>query len=202
MTLLNSSPDSSPARSDALDAAHSGIDLLGAGLTLFSVRISGKPADEDHTYGHGKIENLSAFVETGLMVISCIWIIYEAIDRIVFHQHLALNLSSGRSRGSPLHRRRPQALPPTPSVARRHRTAALEPTPSTSLPTSGLPSLFSSASRCLVRRIPYITALHADPVAAIVVSILIARLSWSSPARPSNLSSTPRRPKPAPDPQT
>ena len=67
------------------DAAHSGIDLLGAGLTFFSVRVSGKPADEDHTYGHGKIENLSAFVETGLMVISCIWITYEAIDRIFFH---------------------------------------------------------------------------------------------------------------------
>ncbi len=67
------------------DAAHSGIDLLGAGLTFFSVRISGKPADEDHTYGHGKIENLSAFVETGLMVISCIWITYEAIERIFFH---------------------------------------------------------------------------------------------------------------------
>ncbi len=78
------------------DAAHSGIDLLGAGLTFFSVRISGKPADEDHTYGHGKIENLSAFVETGLMVISCIWITYEAIERIFFHptevklSHLAL----------------------------------------------------------------------------------------------------------------
>ncbi len=67
------------------DAAHSSIDLLGAGLTFFSVRISDKPADEDHPYGHGKIENLSAFVETGLMVISCLWITYEAIDRIFFH---------------------------------------------------------------------------------------------------------------------
>src|SRR5277367_1178147 len=67
------------------DAAHSGVDLIGAGLTLISVRVSDKPADEDHPYGHGKIENLSAFVETGLMLISCIWITYEAIDRIFFH---------------------------------------------------------------------------------------------------------------------
>src|SRR5580700_1247658 len=63
------------------DAAHSGLDLVGSALTFFSVRVSGKPADEDHPYGHGKIENLSAFVETGLMVISCVWITYEAVNR-------------------------------------------------------------------------------------------------------------------------
>ena len=67
------------------DAAHSGLDLVGAALTLFSVQVSDKPADEEHTYGHGKVENLSAFVETFLMVASCIWITYEAIVRIFFH---------------------------------------------------------------------------------------------------------------------
>jgi cation diffusion facilitator family transporter len=64
------------------DAAHSGLDLAGAGITLFSVRVSDKPADEDHTYGHGKVENLSAFFEAGLMAVSCAWIIWEAIQRI------------------------------------------------------------------------------------------------------------------------
>jgi cation diffusion facilitator family transporter len=64
------------------DAAHSGLDLAGAGITLFSVRVSDKPADEDHTYGHGKVENLSAFFEAGLMALSCAWIIWEAIQRI------------------------------------------------------------------------------------------------------------------------
>ena len=49
------------------DAAHSALDLAGAALTFFSVRVSDKPPDEDHTYGHGKIENLSAFFEAGLM---------------------------------------------------------------------------------------------------------------------------------------
>ena len=39
------------------DAAHSGLDLVGAALTFFSVGVSDKPADEDHTYGHGKVEN-------------------------------------------------------------------------------------------------------------------------------------------------
>ena len=64
------------------DAAHSALDLAGSGITFFSVRVSDKPADEDHTYGHGKVENLSSFFEAGLMAISCAWIIWEAIQRI------------------------------------------------------------------------------------------------------------------------
>ncbi|HVW77067.1 MAG TPA: cation-efflux pump [Alloacidobacterium sp.] len=67
------------------DAAHSGIDLAGAGLTFLSVRVSDKPADENHPYGHGKIENVSAFVETFLMLGSSLWITYEAVNRIFFH---------------------------------------------------------------------------------------------------------------------
>jgi cation diffusion facilitator family transporter len=67
------------------DAAHSGLDLVGAALTFFSVQVSDKPADEDHTYGHGKIENLSAFFEAILMAISCAWIIWEALARIFSH---------------------------------------------------------------------------------------------------------------------
>jgi cation diffusion facilitator family transporter len=46
--------------------------------------VSDKPADEDHTYGHGKIENLSAFGEAGLMAVSCAWIVWEAVQRIFY----------------------------------------------------------------------------------------------------------------------
>jgi cation diffusion facilitator family transporter len=67
------------------DAAHSGLDLVGAALTLFSVRVSDKPADEDHTYGHGKVENLSSFGEVILMAVSSGWIIWEAIGRTLHH---------------------------------------------------------------------------------------------------------------------
>src|SRR5205814_5997877 len=49
------------------EALHSGLDLLAAIITFLSVRMSDQPADERHPYGHGKIENLSAFVETGLI---------------------------------------------------------------------------------------------------------------------------------------
>jgi cation diffusion facilitator family transporter len=64
------------------DAAHSGLDLLGTALTFLSVRISDKPADEDHTYGHARVETLSAFTETFLMGASCVWIVVEAVMRI------------------------------------------------------------------------------------------------------------------------
>ncbi|MGH9606199.1 MAG: cation diffusion facilitator family transporter [Terracidiphilus sp.] len=65
------------------DAAHSGLDVAGAALTYFSVTVSDKPADEDHTYGHGKFENLSAFGEVLLMAASSAWIIREAVLRIL-----------------------------------------------------------------------------------------------------------------------
>jgi cation diffusion facilitator family transporter len=66
------------------EAAHSGLDLIAALLTYFSVAVSDKPADADHQYGHGKIENFSAFVETGLLLLTCAWIIYEAALRLFF----------------------------------------------------------------------------------------------------------------------
>lgn len=64
------------------EAAHSGLDLAAALITLFAVRVSDRPADESHLYGHGKVENLSALAETILLLITCGWIVYEAIDRL------------------------------------------------------------------------------------------------------------------------
>src|SRR5512135_3310066 len=68
------------------EAAHSGLDLVAAVITLASVRVSDKPADADHQYGHGKIENFSAFIETGLLLVTCVWIIVEALRRLFFHE--------------------------------------------------------------------------------------------------------------------
>jgi len=74
------------------EAAHSGIDLVAASITLLSVSVSDKPADEGHTYGHGKVESLSAFVETVLMLASSVWIVVEAVRRMLGH-------SLGRGQG-------------------------------------------------------------------------------------------------------
>lgn len=65
------------------EAAHSGLDLVAALITYFAVRISDKPADRDHTYGHGKVENFSALVETLLLLITCGWIFYEVGRRLL-----------------------------------------------------------------------------------------------------------------------
>jgi cation diffusion facilitator family transporter len=66
------------------EAAHSGLDLVAAAVTLWAVRASAKPADRDHPYGHGKIENFSALFETGLLLATCVWIAYEAVKRLLF----------------------------------------------------------------------------------------------------------------------
>lgn len=65
------------------EAAHSGLDLIASLIILASVTISDRPADEAHTYGHGKMENLAAFTETLLMIASVLWIVIEAIERIL-----------------------------------------------------------------------------------------------------------------------
>jgi cation diffusion facilitator family transporter len=68
------------------EALHSGLDLIAAVITLLSVRYSDEPADERHPYGHGKFENFSAFVETGLLLLTALYVIYEAFDRLFFHR--------------------------------------------------------------------------------------------------------------------
>src|SRR5487761_979571 len=70
------------------EAAHSGLDLVAALMTLLAVRVADKPADATHNYGHGKVENLSAFLEAGLLLLTALWIIYEAIQRLIYHEHV------------------------------------------------------------------------------------------------------------------
>lgn len=65
------------------EALHSGLDLVVAVITFFSVRMSDNPPDERHNFGHGKIENVSAFLETILLLITCTWIVYEALHRLI-----------------------------------------------------------------------------------------------------------------------
>src|SRR5947208_14105087 len=68
------------------EAAHSLLDLVAAIITLLSVRVSDKPADADHQYGHGKVENFSAFIETGLLLLTCVSILWEGRKRLFFPQ--------------------------------------------------------------------------------------------------------------------
>jgi len=77
------------------EALHSALDLVAAVITYFSVSVSDKPADKNHHYGHGKVENFSAFLETILLLITCTWIIYEAINRLVYgNTHIEISIWS------------------------------------------------------------------------------------------------------------
>ena len=70
------------------EALHSGLDFVAAGMTYWAVRISSKPADREHTYGHGKFENLSALFQTLLLLLTCGWIVYEAGMRLLGGKHV------------------------------------------------------------------------------------------------------------------
>jgi cation diffusion facilitator family transporter len=77
------------------EALHSGLDLVAAVITFLSVRVSDQPADENHPYGHGKFENFSAFVETALLLITALYIIFEAFERLFFQSvHIAPSITA------------------------------------------------------------------------------------------------------------
>src|SRR5229473_1987522 len=64
------------------EAVHSLLDLAASGFTLVAVRTARKPADTEHPYGHGRAENLAAFAEGVLLLITAAGIAYEAIRRL------------------------------------------------------------------------------------------------------------------------
>lgn len=72
------------------EALHSALDLCAAVITFFAVRLSDKPADSEHHYGHGKIESFSALIETILLFITCSWIIYETVEKLFFGKSVEL----------------------------------------------------------------------------------------------------------------
>ncbi|MDD2358968.1 MAG: cation diffusion facilitator family transporter [Syntrophaceticus schinkii] len=65
------------------EAIHSGLDLVAAMIALFAVSRSGKPPDAEHQYGHGKIENVSGVIEAILIFVASIWIIREAVIKLI-----------------------------------------------------------------------------------------------------------------------
>ncbi len=65
------------------EAIHSGVDLIAAVIALIAVRTSDKPADEEHSFGHGKIENISGVIEAALIFLAAGWIVYEAVHKLM-----------------------------------------------------------------------------------------------------------------------
>ncbi len=162
------------------DAAHSGLDLAGAGITFVSVRVSDKPADEDHTYGHAKFENLSSFLEAVLMAISCVWILSEAIHKILAGgthlQHslwpvlvLLTSIAVDWWRSRALRYAATQYQSPALATDAFHFASDIW---STLAVLVGLTLSWAGAKY-------HIQSLHfADPLAAILVSLMILRFTW------------------------
>lgn len=161
------------------DAAHSALDLAGSAITFFSVRVSDKPPDEDHTYGHGKVENLSAFFEAGLMAISCAWIIWEALQRIRYNTYelrfslwpvlvLLLSITVDYWRSRALRRAAEQTGSPALATDAFHFASDIW---ASLAVLAGLLATWVGASY----HIDWLR--YADPVAAIVVSLMILRIT-------------------------
>ncbi len=162
------------------DAAHSGLDLVGAGLTYLSVQAADKPADEDHSYGHAKFENLSAFFEVFLMLASSLWIGGAAVRRMVHHDAairysgwplavLVLSIAVDTWRARSLH-----------SVAERTHSAALEADAlhfASDIWASA--AVFAGLGLSWIGSVNHIALLrYADSITAMVVAAMILLFAW------------------------
>jgi len=162
------------------EAAHSGLDLIAALLTYGAVKISARPADPSHPYGHGKVENLSAMGEALLLLLTCAWIIYEAVRRLRFHTvdvevtvwSFAVMITSiivDISRSRMLYR-----------VARRHNSQALEADAlhfSTDIWSSSV-VLMGLTCVLIAERVPSLAFLvDGDAIAALGVAVIVVWVS-------------------------
>ena len=163
------------------EAAHSGIDLIAAAVTLVAIRASDRPADEDHQYGHGKLESISASVEIVLMLCSCVWIAWEAIHRMTHPEHLALRFSPWPFLvlicSIAVDYARSRALK---RAAEEHRSEALAADAvhfgtdiwSASAVLLGLLATFAG------QRYGIAALNYADPIAAMIVAVVILWVTW------------------------
>jgi cation diffusion facilitator family transporter len=162
------------------EALHSSLDLVAAVVTLLSVRVSDKPADADHQYGHGKFESFSAFIETGLLLVTCVWIVYEAFRRLFLRTveiepSLAAVAVMLFSIGVDLWRSRALKI-----VADRYDSHALK-ADALHFRTDVWSSSVVIAGLVLV----WLARLHrmnwlfkADPLAALFVAVIVVHVSW------------------------
>ncbi len=65
------------------EALHSGLDLVSSGMTWLAVRFAKRPADQDHLYGHARIENISALLESLLLFAVCYYVVSEGLHRLL-----------------------------------------------------------------------------------------------------------------------
>lgn len=162
------------------EAAHSALDLVAAAITFVAVRVSDRPPDSDHRYGHGKVENLSALVETLLLLVTCVWIIREAVIRLFVREvpveatawsflvivgSIAIDISRSRA---------------LMRVAKRHNSQALEADAlhfSTDVWSSAVVLLGLACIRIAGMAGAPAWLVHGDAVAALMVAAIVIQVS-------------------------
>ena len=77
------------------EAIHSLSDFLASVLTFFAVLKSSEPADSDHPFGHGKYEDMSGFIEGGLIIFAAFYIIYEAVKKLIHPETFEVDTTFG-----------------------------------------------------------------------------------------------------------
>jgi len=162
------------------EAAHSALDLVAALMTFFAVRVSDRPADKEHNFGHGKVENLSALFETLLLLATSGWIIYEAIQRLFFVTVkveasiwsfivMGTSIAIDYTRSRILYR-----------AARKYKSQALEADAlhfSTDIWSSSV-VILGLIGLTVARYVPGLDWMHrADSVAALVVALIVIYVS-------------------------
>lgn len=155
------------------EAAHSALDFGAALITYFAVRVSDKPADEEHHYGHAKVENFSALIESILLLVTCAWIIKEAVNRLFFNPEsievtvwsfvvIIVSIIVDFSRSRALAR-----------VAKKFNSQALE-ADALHFSSDILSSLVVLTGLVFAR----FGVHYADPLAAFIVAIIVIIASW------------------------
>lgn len=155
------------------EAAHSALDCGAALITYFAVRVSDKPADKDHHYGHAKVENFSALIEAILLFITCAWIIKEAVSRLFFKSEsievtvwsflvIIVSIIVDFSRSRALSR-----------AAKKYKSQALE---ADALHFSS--DILSSVVVLIGLIFTEFGIMYADPLAALVVALIVIIASW------------------------
>lgn len=156
------------------EAIHSGIDLVAAIIAYFSVKVSDTPPDEQHPYGHGKIENVSGVIEAILIFFAAGWIIYEAVHKIISPQPLqrievgTLVMGISAAVNFFVSRKLYQVAKKTDSIALEADALHLK--------TDVYTSLGVAVGLFLI----WITGWHfLDPIVAITVALLILKESYN-----------------------
>ena len=156
------------------EALHSCLDLVAAVVTYFSVRFSDKPADKQHNFGHGKMENLSALIQTVLLLVTCGWIIYEAIHRLTTKEVevevtiwsylvIVVSIIIDFSRSRALSR-----------VAKKHNSQALE-----ADALHFLSDIWSSLAVLIgLLCVDFFDFHAADPIAALIVAVIVLSVCY------------------------